>query len=263
MMGMMFMSCLIIAQTVVYLTAIPLIKWLMIGRLQPGRHWVWSWFYLRWLCVCCATRSRSTSLPTPTSTCSSTGCSAPASVPSAASARSFTTPLVTLGDDVYIAANATLATSEVIDHQIVFSHITIGSGAAIQSGACIMGGATVPPECFVDPQSLVRVDDVLEPGVQWSGCPGQHTGPAPAVDPRLLNVSTAGSAGAAAAAAAAAPAPRAQTPLLSRPQRWPGLVVAALALSTAVVAGLDKGHYGPLESGTVHPCRNTQRAPWP
>jgi len=180
--GGMLAAGIAILQLIFLLIVLPLLKWIIIQRRQPGQYWLYSWYAVRWWTV----RALYDAFPTGLYSHMNVVtwiyriCGADVGAGSLLPANITESDLLTIGDDVYIAPTAVLITSQVIDQQLVLKRIRIGNGVSIDACACVEGGAVVPDRCVVRPMAVVRETDALRESCDWAA-PGKDAGDAPAL----------------------------------------------------------------------------------
>jgi non-ribosomal peptide synthetase-like protein len=161
-------------------------KWILLGRIRPGRHPLWGGYYLRWWFVQILIESL------------------PLSLLGGTPLLPFVYRLlgVRIGRDVHIAT----------DHLGAFDLISIGEGASVDEGASLLGYAVedqtlviepvcVERGCFVGTRSVLCGNTVMEDsarledlsllpngarvpaGQTWAGSPPQRVWPAKTEDP--------------------------------------------------------------------------------
>jgi non-ribosomal peptide synthetase-like protein len=180
--GVLLAAVVVVVQLLYLALILPLLKWLIIQRRQPGRYWIYSWYAVRWWTV----RALYDAFPAAlyshmnvvswmyraTGASIGHGCLLPATFPEA--------DLVTIGNDVYVAPSAQLLTAQVIDQQLILKPIRIGNGASIEACATLEGGSFVPPHCLVRPLTVVTEANELPEGCEWVP-PGVSNGVAPSL----------------------------------------------------------------------------------
>jgi carbonic anhydrase/acetyltransferase-like protein (isoleucine patch superfamily) len=149
-------------------------KWMLLGRVKPGRYPLWGWFYCRWwlarklmglapldylagspflawyLRFCGARIGRGCHLGT-----------SKISMPDQ----------IDIGAGTSIGYGADLVPFIVEDGWLHISPIKIGAGAFIGTNAVVMLGAQVGEGASVSEQSLVARDQVIPGAETWSGSP--------------------------------------------------------------------------------------------
>ena len=133
------------------LSAVIAIKWLVLGRIRPGRYPLWGWYYLRWWLV----QTLISGLPLDYL------------------ARTPLLPWVFRLLGARIGRDAHLAT----EHLAAFDSISIGEGACVdddaslygyrvEDGELVIGPVQLGPGCFVGTWSVLHEGTVMKEGAR-------------------------------------------------------------------------------------------------
>jgi non-ribosomal peptide synthetase-like protein len=162
-----------------------LVKRILIGRYQAGRVPVWSWFYTRhWIVVSAARAVPWWFLA---------GTILQAAVLRALGARigrrvhihrgvDLTRggwDLLSLGDNVTLAQDASLRLTEFDDGQLVSGPIRIGSGATVDVRAGLSPHTSIEPNGYLAALSWLPPGGRIPEGERWDGVPAGRVGLAP------------------------------------------------------------------------------------
>ncbi len=166
-------------------------KWLLLGRVRPGRHPLWGWFFCRWWLVRKLIQSAPIDYLVSTPLFRSylrllgarigNGCHL-------GSARIDVPDLIEIGDGASINYDVELDPSRVADGWLHLDEIHIGTNAYVGTNSVIEGGAKIGDSAFVLEQSLVAGGQTIPDGETWAGSPSRSTVP----DPNLVRLAAAG-----------------------------------------------------------------------
>ena len=153
------------------------LKWLLLGRVKPGRHALWScwasrwdFFYMAWdvwarraLAVLEGTLLlgfvlRATGMRIGRRVVLGRGCS-----------QVVDPDMLTIEDDATVHALFQAHSFE--DRVLKMDRVHIGRGASVGEGAVIFYGATIGDGAYVAPHSVVMKHEHLAPGRSYVGCP--------------------------------------------------------------------------------------------
>jgi amino acid adenylation domain-containing protein len=163
---------------------LPIIKWTVIGRFQPGTHSIWSWYFIRWWAV------RALCNLSPLYQMSGTVFSVTflrmmgAQIGQGAAffpGSCYDYDLIHIGDDSVIGHESLIAPSEVVDSMLVLRQVKIGHTSSIGSRCVVKGGAVIGNECVIKHMSLIHENISVPSGEEWGGSPAQKTGSSPAL----------------------------------------------------------------------------------
>lgn len=182
-------------------------KWLLLGRIKPGRYPMYGWFHMRWWLV----SKIAANFPFPffrnTWVLRWFLRLMGARVSGSAYLGSFLLSdydLITIHDDAAINTQARLSPHRFEDGFLILEPIVIGRGAVIGPRSAVSGGVTVAPYAELDALSLLPPGAHVEPGTLYRGSPAKPAGPAPATPvPAFQPTATAGVINSASAAEAA------------------------------------------------------------
>ena len=153
------------------------LKWLLLGRVKPGRHALWScwasrwdYFYMAWdawarrpLAAIEGTLLlgfvlRLTGMRIGRRVILGRGC-----------AQVVDPDMLTLEDDSTVHALFQAHTFE--DRLLKIDRVHIGRGATVGEGAVVFYGATIGEGARVEPHGVVMKHEHLTPGLTYVGCP--------------------------------------------------------------------------------------------
>jgi len=163
---------------------IPLLKWLIIQKVKPGRHSIWSAYYLRWWTVRTFNSLTSGSFLYYGTYAynvqlwlsgAKLGQGVRINCPVADA------DLLDIGDDTFIGDNAALVTSQVIDSVLVLATVKIGACCSVGPRTAVVGGSHIEDEATVGALSLIREGVTVPHGERWQGSPAQKIGYSPSL----------------------------------------------------------------------------------
>jgi non-ribosomal peptide synthetase-like protein len=155
-------------------------KWLLLGRVRPGRYPLWGWFFCRWWLV------RKLLQTTPLDYLAGSPLLAPylrllgARIGRGChlgSARLDLPDQIEIGDGASIGYDVDLDPSHVAAGYLHVAPVRIGARAYIGTNAVIEGGGSVGHDSRVAEQSLVAAGQVIPDGETWAGSPSRRTEP--------------------------------------------------------------------------------------
>ncbi len=174
----------IIATPVISLLSPIAAKWLLFGKVRPGRYPLWGWFFCRWWLV------RKLLQTAPFEFLAGSPLMAPyfrllgAKIGRGChlgSGRIDVPDLVEIGDGASIGYNVDIDPAHVAGGWLTISPVRIGSGAYIGTNSVISGGAVVGAQAKVVEQSLVASGQNIPDNETWAGSPSRPT----SSDPQL------------------------------------------------------------------------------
>jgi len=181
-------------------------KWLLLGRVRPGRYPLWGWFFCRWWLV------RKLLQTAPLDLLAGSPLLAPylrllgARVGRGChlgSGRIDLPDLIDIGAGASIGYDVDLDPSHVADGWLHVGPVRIGAGAYVGTNGVISGDGTVGRGARVVEQSLVATGQTIPEGETWAGSPAQRIDPDPQLDALAAR---------------------------QQPSRWPPLVLAGFVL---------------------------------
>jgi non-ribosomal peptide synthetase-like protein len=154
------------------------LKWLLLGRVKPGRYALHSWYYLRkWFVDQTMDLSLDVIGPlygsvylTPWYRLLGAKVGNGAEI----STASFISPdLLSIGDESFIADSVSLGAPRVRDGMVTIGNNNIGKRSFIGNSAMLPPGAVIGDECLIGCLSAPPANpaDALRPGTSWMGSP--------------------------------------------------------------------------------------------
>jgi non-ribosomal peptide synthetase-like protein len=178
-------AVLVAAGPLVALLLPVVMKWLLLGRVRPGRYPLWGWFFCRWWLV------RKLIQTAPLDLLAGSPLMAPylrllgARVGRGChlgSVRIDVPDLIDIGDGASIGYDVDLDPTNVADGWLHIAPLRIGSGAYVGTNATISGGGSVGRGARLVEQSLVATGQSVPDGETWAGSPSRRTDPDPQLD---------------------------------------------------------------------------------
>ena len=150
-----------------------LVKWVLLGRVKPGRHKLYSWFYLRWLVVHNLFRAfgvwygpfRETFVVRWFFRLGGGSIGKGVSL----NTMWITDPdLVSIGDWSTLARDVNIQPSYITNGWLVLQPVTVGHSCALRHGSSVICGGSVPSLAALEPLVCASADEaqVIMPGVQ-------------------------------------------------------------------------------------------------
>jgi non-ribosomal peptide synthetase-like protein len=156
----------------------PVLKWLLIGRFQPGEHQLWSWYFCRWWVVRKALDfsplhflAGSPLMPVYARLLGARiapGCQI-------ATAQLHLPDLVEIGEGAGLGYDAEIQPFVIEDGRLRMAPIRIGAGAFIGTKAVVLAGAEIGPGARIAEQTLVASGQKIPAFETWAGSPAQRT----------------------------------------------------------------------------------------
>src|SRR5262249_50083746 len=158
---------------------IPLIlKWLLIGRFQPGEYELWGWYFCRWWIVRKAMEfsplrflAGSPLMPVYARLLGARvgrGCQI-------ATAQLHLPDLVEIGEGASIGYDAEIQPFVIEGGRLRMAPVRIGAGAFIGSKAVILAGAEIGAGARIAEQTLIASGQKIPDRETWMGSPAQRT----------------------------------------------------------------------------------------
>ena len=173
---------LLLAQAFTFVAAI-VVKWLVLGRLRPGRYPLWGVTYIRWWFA------RRMGDATPDYLLSGTplyrvylrllGARIGRDVV-IGSVEVAAADLLTIGDDSSLGSAVQIANARVEGGWFIADHVRIGIDAQVDSCAVLEGGAVVGDGATLGQLSALSAVSAVPAREIWEGAPARRSGPAPA-----------------------------------------------------------------------------------
>jgi non-ribosomal peptide synthetase-like protein len=162
--------------------AILAMKWILVGRVRPGTHPLWSCWCSRWDFLYVAWGMWAA---VPLSFVEGTlllvgylramGCRiGKRALLGPGFAHVVDPDMLRFGDDVTVQALFQAHTFE--DRVLKVDHVDIGDGATVGANAVLLYGAEVGAGAVVEPHSVVMKRERLLPAIRYEGVPTQPTG---------------------------------------------------------------------------------------
>jgi non-ribosomal peptide synthetase-like protein len=161
------------------------LKWLLLGRVRPGRYPLWGWFFCRWWLV------RRLLQTAPIDLLAGSPLLAPylwllgARVGRGCylgSGRIDVPDLIAIGNGASIGYDVDLDPSHIADGWLYVAPLHVGAGAYVGTNAVISGGSSVGRGARVVEQSLVVIGQTIPDGETWAGSPAQRAEADPQFD---------------------------------------------------------------------------------
>ena len=160
-------------------------KWLLLGRVRPGRYPLWGWFFCRWWLVRKLLQTAPLDLlsgsPLMTIYLRLLGARVGRDCHLGTS-RIDVPDLIDIGDGVHIGYDVDIDPTHVADGYLYVAPLSVGTGAYVGTNAVISGGAAVGRGARVVEQSLVATAQLIPDGETWAGSPARRTDPDPQFD---------------------------------------------------------------------------------
>ncbi|MBL9148758.1 MAG: amino acid adenylation domain-containing protein [Phycisphaerae bacterium] len=171
-----------LAAIAVTVGAIIALKWLLLGRVKPGRHPLWSCWCSRWdfLYVAWTMWARSTLLQLEGTVflawfLRSVGVKVGRNVVLGTGFAQVVDPdMLSIGDDATVVCHFQAHTFE--DRVLKIDHVAIGAGATIGHNAVVFYGVEIGDGAHVAPHSVVMKNDQLAAGETYEGAPAARIG---------------------------------------------------------------------------------------
>ncbi len=179
------MAAALAAGPLIALLLPPAVKWLLLGRVKPGRYPLWGWFFCRWWLV------KKVMHGAPLDYLAGSPLLAPylrllgARIGRGChlgSARIDVPDMIEIGDGASIGYDADLAASHVEDGCLHVRPLRVGAGAYVGANAAVQGGGVVGDGARVAEQSLVAEGQTIPGGETWAGSPAQRADADPKLD---------------------------------------------------------------------------------
>jgi non-ribosomal peptide synthetase-like protein len=223
----------------------PALKWLLIGRFQPGEHDLWSWYFCRWWVVRKALDfsplhflAGSPLMPVYARLLGARvapGCQI-------ATAQLHLPDLVEIGEGAAIGYDAEIQPFVIEGGRLRMAPIRIGAGAFIGTKSVVLAGAVIGRGARIAEQTLVASGRKIPEFETWAGSPAQRT---ESRDGMLAEIEALG-----------------QAPVRMGPALWAAFVTAAFAIEALPMAAAIPGFLliawadrvgGPLAALTATP----------
>ena len=154
------------------------LKWLLIGRFQPGEHELWGWYFCRWWIVRKALDfsplrflAGSPLMPIYARLLGARverGCQI-------ATAQLHIPDLVEIGECASIGYDVEIQPFVIEGGRLHMAPIRIGAGAFIGTKAVVLAGAEIGPGARIAEQTLVASGQRIPAFETWTGSPSQYT----------------------------------------------------------------------------------------
>lgn len=133
-----------------------LVKWVLLGRVRPGRHRLYSWFYLRWLVVHNLFRTMAVWYGPFRETfvvrCFFRAAGAAVGEGAALNTMWITDPdLVSVGAWATLGRDVNLQPSYITNGWLVLQPVEVGAEAALLHGSSVVCGGAVPARAVLEP----------------------------------------------------------------------------------------------------------------
>ncbi len=186
----------VVAGTPLVMLLLPVVaKWLLLGRVKPGRYPLWGWFFCRWWLV------RKLLQTAPLDFLAGSPLLAPYLRLLGArigrdchlgSARIDLPDQIEIGDGASIGYDVDLDPGHVGHGFLHVASLRVGPGAYVGTNTVIQGGGSVGAGARVAEQSLVASGQAIPAGETWAGSPSRRTEADPQLDALASRPSPAG-----------------------------------------------------------------------
>lgn len=161
-------------------------KWVVLGRVRPGRHRLWGFMYLRWWFV-----SRLQELVVRTVMADTPLMAAYYRLLGARIGKGVhlgdvgtgAHDLISIGAGSAIGSHTLFNTATVTGGWLIFGPVEIGANAHVGSACVLDPGTTIGDRGELSSLSCLRTGAVVPPGQLWSGSPAGPSGAAPVARP--------------------------------------------------------------------------------
>ncbi len=163
------------------------IKWLILGRVRPGRYRLWSWYYLRFWFVRAIVRAAPVSYLEGTPLLNLYYRAMGAKIGRNVFLQSHglaAFDVLTVGDGASVGVDVTLDGSSVEGGWLKIAPVSVGRGAWIGHRCSIGGGAVVEDGAGLDDLSMLPEGVRVPAGELWRGSPAAASGSLPAEEAR-------------------------------------------------------------------------------
>ena len=154
------------------------LKWLLIGRFQPGEHELWGWYFCRWWIVRKALEfsplhflAGSPLMPVYARLLGARvkrGCQI-------ATAQLHLPDLIEIDEGASIGYDVEIQPFVIEGGRLRMAPIRIGAGAFVGTKAVILAGAEIGAGAHIAEQTLVASDQKIPGSETWTGSPAQRT----------------------------------------------------------------------------------------
>ncbi len=163
------------------------LKWLVLGKVRPGRHRLWSWYYLRFWFVRAVVRAAPVNYLDGTPLLNAYYRAMGAKIGRDVFLRSHglsAFDVLTVGDGASVGVDVTLDGTSVEGGWLKIAPVTVGRGAWIGHRCSIGGGASVEDGAGLDDLSMLPDGARVPAGELWRGSPAAPAGPMPVEESR-------------------------------------------------------------------------------
>lgn len=155
------------------------LKWLIIGKVKPGRYPLWGAYYFRWWLV-----SRLFLLGSPSYLANSPimrfylrALGAKVGNDAMIAHAEFGAPdLVEIGAWASIGHKAVIANAEVVGNELIIGRVSIGDNAYIGNQTIIASDCVVGHDAHLDDLTALQPGTIVAPFETWDGSPAKKTG---------------------------------------------------------------------------------------
>ena len=179
---------------IVYLVSTPAVlalsvalKWLVLGRVRPGRHRLWSWYYLRFWFVRGVVRAAPVNYLDGTPLLNLYYRAMGAKIGRDVFLRSHglaAFDVLTVGDGSSVGVDVTLDGASVEGGWLKIAPVSVGRGAWIGHRCSVGGGATIEDGAGLDDLSMLPDGARVPAGELWRGSPAARAGRLPVAESR-------------------------------------------------------------------------------
>ncbi|MBN9062389.1 MAG: peptide synthetase [Rhizobiales bacterium 65-9] len=155
------------------------LKWLVIGKVRPGRYPLWGAYYFRWWLV-----SRLYALANPSYLANSPimrfylrALGAQVGNDAMIAHAEFGAPdLIEIGSWASIGHKAVIANAEIVGGELIIGRVSIGDRAYIGNQVVVASDCVIGHDAYLDDLTALQPGTVVEPFATWDGSPGRKTG---------------------------------------------------------------------------------------
>jgi len=163
----------------VMLTLAVSVKWLVLGRVKPGRHRLWGFYYFRWwlanVFLSIVPIDYLAGTPLLGLYYRLLGARIGANV-HLATAISTAYDLISIDDDTSIGSDAAVLAHTVRDGWLILDTVTIGKRCFVGNRSIVAGGSTLSDDARLEELSLLPAGETIPTGQTWRGSPAQSVG---------------------------------------------------------------------------------------
>lgn len=152
-------------------------KWLLLGRVRPGRHPLWGGYYLRWWFVQALVRSvpltRLGGTPLLPFVYRLFGARIGANV-HLATDRIAAFDVIEVGDGASVDEGSSLLGYTIEDGELVIAPVQVGRGCLVGTRSVVSPGSSIEDCARLEDLSLLQTGERIPKGETWAGSPAQR-----------------------------------------------------------------------------------------